>query len=243
MIIVLCEGVLDMEILMRIFECKGFNRERVEKNYIKKKLGLGIKRYYVLKKDDKEVIIFYPWTMAGYNAILNIAKDISEQKNWKKRNVVRVALAVDLDNLSVNDRIKAIKNSLENVYDKIEESGNFSFKCSKDKEEFLFTVIPLGDCALNQKIDTNQEKCMVEDLILNLLITEEKYKNICKQSIELYKHKTKEKPCQKSLLKMMEAFSKDPDRGFYEILSELKEKLLDVLPEHIEQSINEVIEG
>ena len=58
---------------------------------------------------------------------------------------------------------------------------------------------------------------------------------ICKQCIELFEHKKGEKPDQKALLKMLEAFCGDPDRGIYEILSNIKIKI----PTHIKENLDE----
>ena len=236
MIVVLCEGALDMEFLACIFENKGFKRIKHEKNYIYKKLGLKYQKYIVLRNKE-ELVIFYPKS-GGYKAVLNTAKDISTQIDWKRRGVARVILAIDLDDKDVKNRLTAIEDSLKSVYD-VEKRADYTFKCTKNAHEFLFTVVPLGDLNLQRKINIIQEKCMIEDLILSLILIKDKYRELCEQSIELYEHKIKEKPNQKALLRMLESFCKNPEKGAYEFLSELKEELWTILPEHVRESIEE----
>jgi len=49
------------------------------------------------------------------------------------------------------------------------------------------------------------------------------------------------KPDQKALLRMMEAFCDDPEKGSFQIISELKNDISAILPEHVEQSIIEIM--
>ncbi len=239
MIVVLCEGNRDMEFLSHIFECKSFNKIMHDEDYIYKKLGLKYKKYNVLRKNDDEIIIFYP-EFGGYVPVLNTAKNIDQQIAWKKRGVTKVVLVVDQDEKNVENRVTAVEGSLKGVYE-VDRTNRFSFMCKHKEYDFLVTLIPVGDSILQEKIDINQETCMIEDLILNLALTKQEYENILKQSIELYKHKMKKKPSQKALLRMMESFCNEPERGGYEIISELKDNILTILPEHITQSITEIM--
>ena len=170
----------------------------------------------------------------GYKVVIDSAKNVSQQKDWKKRGVKKVILAVDLDEKSINERIKAIEDALKSVYT-VEKIGNYTFKCKHNEEEYLFTVVPLGDPNLKEVIKINQETCTIEDIIISSILENEYFKRICKQCIELFKHKKGEKPNQKALLKMLEAFCEDPDRGIYEILSNIKIKM----PIHVKESLDE----
>lgn len=240
MIVVLCEGSRDLEFLAHLFESKGFNKVNHDEDYVYKKLGLERKKYCkVLRKNDNELLIFYPES-GSYELVLKTAKDSSTQIAWKNRGVTKVALAVDLDDKNVEERITAIERSLRGVYE-VNRLNRFSFSCKYNAYEFLFTIIPVGDSSLQKKIDINQEKCMIEDLILNLALTKHEYKNILQQSIELYEHKMNKKPSQKALLRMIESFCNKPESGSYEIISELKDNIPTILPEQITESITEII--
>ncbi|VVB85914.1 Uncharacterised protein [uncultured archaeon] len=240
MIVVLCEGNLDMEFLSFLFESKSFNKINHDENCLLRKLGLDYKKYKVLEKNDDELIIFFPKS-GGYDPVLNTAKDGGTQIDWIRRGVTKVVIAVDLDDKNVDDRIAAIEGSLSGVYE-VNRINKFSYNCRyNEKYEFLFIIIPVGDSTLQEKIDVVQEKSMIEDLILNLALTKSEYENILKQSIELYKHKMGKRPDQKALLRMMESFCNDPEKGSYQIISELKDNINTILPEHIEQSIIEIL--
>lgn len=240
MIVVLCEGNLDMEFLARLFESRGYNKIAHDENYLSGKLGLTFKKFKVLKNIDNELIIFYPKS-GGYDQVLNTAKDSSTQIDWKKRGVTRIVLAVDLDEKNVDDRIAAVEGSLRGAYE-VNRINKFSYNCKyNEKYEFLFIIIPVGDSTLHEKIDIDQKKSMIEDLILNLALTKSEYENILKQSIELYKHKMGKKPDQKALLRMMESFCNDPEKGSFQIISKLRKDIPAILPEHVEQSIREIM--
>lgn len=229
-----------MEFLAHLFESKGFNRVNHDGNYIYGKLGLKYKKYKVLEKNDDELIIFYSES-GGYDPVMNTAKDGSTQIDWKRRGVTSVVIAVDLDDKNVDERIEAIEGSLTGVYD-VNRINKFSYICKyNEKYEFSFIIIPVGDSTLQEKIDIIQEKSMIEDLILNLALTKSEYENILKQSIELYKHKMGKRPDQKALLRMMESFCNDPEKGSYHIIYELKNNINTILPEHVEQSIIEIM--
>lgn len=235
MIILLCEGRLDMEFFAILLEQMGFNRlkvDKVDEDYLRKKLGLGYRWFRVLRKDF-EIFIFYPKS-GGYKVVMDTAKDVSQQKDWKKRGVKRVILAVDLDEKSVDERLKAVEDALKSVYT-VERIGNYSFKCKYNGDEYFFTVVPLGDPNLQKEIEVAQERCIIEDIIISSALRSEEFEKICKQCVELFKHKMGKKPNQKALLRMLEAFCEDPDRGIYEILSNVKIKV----PSHVEDSLNE----
>lgn len=239
MIVVLCEGNLDMEFLAHLFESKGFNKINPDENYMYKKLGLDYNKFKVLNKNDNEMIIFYPKT-GGYGPVLKTAKESSIQIDWKKRGVTKVVLAVDQDKKNVEERLIAVEGSLRSAYE-VNRTNKFSFNCKYNENEFSFIVIPVGDSALQEKIEIVQDGYIIEDLILRLALTKDKYENILRQSIELYKHKMGKKPNQKALLRMMESFCNDPEKGSFQIISELKNDIPAILPEHIEQSILEIM--
>ncbi|RLI84151.1 MAG: hypothetical protein DRP01_08385 [Archaeoglobales archaeon] len=232
MIILLCEGNLDMEFFAILLEQMGFNRMKVDEDYIRKKLGLNYRWFRVLRRDI-EVFIFYPKS-GGYKVVIDFAKDTSQQKDWEKRGVRKVILAVDLDDKSVEERLKAVEDALKSVYT-VEKIGNYTFKCKYDEDEYVFTIIPLGDPNLKDMIEIDQKVCTIEDIIMRSVLEDENFKEICKQCIELFKHKRGRKPNQKSLLKMLEAFCDDPDRGIYEILSNIKINI----PLHVKESLDE----
>ncbi len=201
-----------MEFLAYLFGSKGFNRIDHDEKYIFGKLGLTYKKYKVLKKNDEELIIFYPES-GGYDTVLNAAKDGSTQIDWKRRGVTNVVIAVDLDDKNVDDRIAAIEGSLRGVYE-VNRINTFCYNCKyNEKYEFLFIIIPVGDSTLHEKIDISQEKSMIMG----------------------------KRPDQKALLRMMESFCDDPEKGSYQIISELKDNINTILPEHIKQSIIEII--
>jgi len=233
MIVLLCEGNLDMEFFTILLEQMGFDRLKVDEDYIRRKLGLKYRWFRVLRKDDLEIFIFYPKS-GGYKVVMDTAKDVSQQKDWKKRGVKRIILAVDLDEKSVDERLEAVENSLKSVYT-VEKIGNYSFKCKHNEEEFFFTVVPLGDPNLQKIIEVDQEVRMIEDIIISSVLENKDFQRICEQCIELFRHKRGRNPDQKALLRMLEAFCKDPDRGIYEILSNVKIKA----PTHVEESLKE----
>jgi len=235
MIVLLCEGNLDMEFFTILLEQMGFDRLKVDEDYIRRKLGLKYRWFRVLRKDDLETFVFYPKS-GGYKVVIDTAKDISQQKDWKKRGVKRIILAVDLDEKSVEERLKAVEDALKSVYT-VERIGNYSFKCKHGEEEYFFTVVPLGDPNLQKEIEIDQERCTIEDIIIGSVLENEDFKRICEQCIELFKHKKGRKPNQKALLRMLEAFCEDPDRGIYEILSNVKIKV----PAHVEDSLKECL--
>lgn len=228
-----------MEFLAHLFESKGFNKINHDENYMHKKLGLNYKKYKVLSKNNNEMIIFYPET-GGYGPVLRTAKDSSTQIDWKNREVIKVVLAIDQDNKNVEERLIAVEGSLRSAYE-VNRTNKFSFNCKYNENEFSFIVVPVGDSSLQEKIEIVQEGYMIEDLILRLALTKDKYENILKQSIELYKHKMGKKPNQKALLRMMESFCNDPEKGSFQIISELKNDIPTILPEHVEQSIIEIM--
>lgn len=239
MIVVLCEGNLDMEFLAHLFECKGFSKINPDENYLLGKLGLRYKKYKVLKKNNDELIIFYPET-GGYDSVLNTAKDSSTQIDWKKRKVSKVVLVVDQDDKDVDVTIKAVEDTLKIIYE-VNEISKFSLNCKFNEQYvFSFVVVPVGDSTLQERIDIIQKGYMIEDLVLNLALTKDKYENILRQSIDLYQHKMGKKPNQKALLRMMESFCNDPEKGSFQIISELKDDIPTILPEHVEKSIIEI---
>ena len=233
MIILLCEGSLDMEFFAILLEQMGFNKLKVNEDYLRKKLGLGYKWFRVLHKDGLEIFIFYPKS-GGYKVVIDTAKDVSQQKDWKKRGVKRIILAVDLDEKSVDERLKAVEDALKSIYT-VERIGNYSFKCKHNGDEYFFTVIPLGDPNLQKEIEVTQERYTIEDIIISSALKSKEFEKICKQCVKLFKHKKGKNPNQKALLRMLEAFCEDPDRGIYEILSNVKIKV----PSYVEDSLNE----
>ncbi len=233
MIVLLCEGNLDMEFFTILLKQMGFDRLSVNEDYIRKKLGLKFRWFRVLRKDDLEIFVFYPKS-GGYKVVIDTAKDVSQQRDWKKRGIKRVILAVDLDEKDVAGRVEAVKNALKSVYT-VEKVGDYSFKCEHSGEEYFFTVVPLGDPNLRKMIEIEQETCTIEDIIISSILENEDFQRICKQCIDLFKHKRGKSPKQKALLRLLEAFCKEPDRGIYEILSNIKIKI----PTHVEESLKE----
>jgi len=231
MIVLVCEGSLDMEFFAILLEQIGFERLKVGEDFIWKRLGLRYRWFRVLRRGEVEIIVFYPKS-GGYKVVIETAKEVSQQKVWKSRGVEKVLLAIDLDEKSVEERVKAVEDALKSVYS-VERIGKFSFKCEHDEETFFFTVVPIGDPDLSMSI--SQGKHTIEDLILASIIEDERLRNICEQRIELFEHKEGRKPDQKSLLRMLEAFCKDPERGIFEILSNIQIKI----PTHVKDSLNE----
>jgi len=163
---------------------------------ITRKLGIDRRWFRVLYKDDIEVFVFY---LGRYKVVMELARNYSQQKMWKRRGVKRVVLAVDLDEKDIDEKLKAIEDSLKSTYTTVERMG-YSFRCKHNGEEYNFTVIMLGDPSLQKRIDVKQEKFMIEDIIINLALENENFKEICLQCIELFKHKKGEKkPNQKSI--------------------------------------------
>lgn len=240
-IIFLCEGTLDMEVLSRILQDMRFNKVNIKdvKSYAWKELGLKIGNYRVLRKDSILSFIFYP-EGGGYYNVIRIAKDSSQQIKWKKEyGIEKIALAVDLDDKNVEERLNAVMKSLKSSYHNVEKVGSYSFKCIHKGYEFIFTVVPLGDPKLGEKININfvQLKFMVEDLIINSIIEDKRWREICIQGIEFFKHKAQENPDQKSLIRIAEAFCQNKE--IYELIKYIKAKKL---PDHVKLSIEEALQ-
>ncbi|MFA4662187.1 DUF3226 domain-containing protein [Pyrococcus kukulkanii] len=239
--VLLCEGTRDMEFLLNLLTKLGFQRARVKYNYLWEKLGLNYKKFTVLRNENEEIFIFYPLG-GGSKSVIGTIKAESQIINWCERGVSKIGLAIDLDDKAVQGLLSSIEHVLKSKYEVVKE-GNFSFKCRCKGCELDVIVIPLGDTRIEEKLGFNVLQHEIEDLILDLALSNENFKHIIGQAIDFYKEKKGKEPTQKAIVKILESLCKDPDYGTFELISEIFSwSSINELPDYVVESIREFIQ-
>jgi hypothetical protein len=238
--IFLCEGTFDIELFSHVFQLTGYELFKNPQGYIDEKLGLiNLKIYKVIQKNSDEIFIFFPKSGGGKTQIIQTVTNIAQQIAWKQKGVNQLILALDIDD--DKNLIDTVFRVLKTVYT-VTKKDKFSFSCKDEisKMEFLFTIVPVGDPRLSTKIDVNQSKLRIEDIILSLALRNEKYKGYIENTIKFYVEQKGKKPDTKALIRIIEGLCDDPEKGVYQILSQLKNELVEVLPEDIVNSLKEI---
>ncbi len=239
--ILLCEGTLDMEFLARLIEsCYNFKRKQVGEDYLRNKLGLQYKRYIVLE-GSFELFIFYP-KGGGSETVLKTVCMPSQLVQWIVRGVLKIGIAIDLDDKNIDTLINSVETRLKNNYGKVTKTGVYTFKCKINEYNFTLTTVPIGDLSLSDKLGFPVTRHKIEDLILDFALENTFYRHLLTQAIEFYREKMKRDPNQKALVKIMESTCSNPDFGAYELLSVLFKDARNILPSYIFDSLNEFLE-
>lgn len=239
--VLLCEGTRDMEFLTSfLIKCYDFERKKIKKNYLNKKLGLNYKNFNVVKKIN-EIFIFYP-RGGGSEEVKNVVKNTSQMIDWYNKGVKKVGMALDLDEKNVQELINSIEQILKAKYDDVKKYDKFSFICKHGEYNFNITVIPLGDLNIKNKLGFDVSRHKIEDLILDLSFEDEYFNHVLSQAINFYKEKKRKNPTQKSLVKILESICDKPDFGTFELISKiLNENAKGILPNYFVEGIEKFL--